>query len=98
MQTLVEFVVRIANLLEAEGRLAKHHVVNVVVVSLVFLAATVLLVAAALVLVCAAYLGLRTVMPPAWAAALMGFVLLVAGLVCAIVGRALLSRRPRRGH
>lgn len=87
MRALSEFVVRVANLAEAEGRLLRQKVVEVISATLIWLGATILLVAGVLVLFAALYQGLKTQMAPHWALAITGLLPILLGGACFVLGK-----------
>ena len=91
MRSPSEFVVRVANLAEAEGRIARRKVVEIIAAAVLWLAAAMLMVAGLLALVAALYLGLRDVIAPHWAMAFVGLLPLGFGIVCFILGRRALG-------
>jgi hypothetical protein len=93
VQTLSEFVVRLADLAEAEGRLAQRKVVQVLQIALFWWAATILAVSGILLLTAAFYFLLRVAFPQ-WATFLIvAFVPLIAGGLCAVLGRNAMKGR-----
>lgn len=66
---LGEFVVRVANLVEAEGRAARRSAVDILAVGCCWLAATLLAVASLIAMVAAAYRGMvdGLNLSPGWA-------------------------------
>lgn len=94
MKALSEFVVRVANLAEAEGRLAREKVVEVIMAAGLFLAGALLAVAGLLTFVAALYLGLRSHISPAWAMALVAIIPLAASAACVLFGKHMIKRKP----
>jgi cadmium resistance protein CadD (predicted permease) len=82
-----EFVVRVANLAEAEGRIARRKVLEVIAAAMLWLAAAILMVAGVLILVAAVYCFLRLRLPAHWALTLVALLPLGAGFTCLILGR-----------
>lgn len=78
MQFIGEFLVRVANLAEAEGRLAWDRIAKLAVAILLFALAMIIFLLAVIALSTAAFLGLLEVMHPAGALAIVGFTLLSA--------------------
>ena len=93
---LGEFVVRVANLVEAEGRAAKRGAADFLVVACAGLAATLLGVASLIMLAAAIFRGLidGLGLTPAWAYLVVAFVLGLMGLGCGMA--AAQWRRPGR--
>jgi len=87
MRALSQFVVRVANLAEAEGRLLREKSLEVIVASLMWLGATILLLAGVLSLFAALYLGLKTLMAPHWAMAIVAALPLLLGVICVLMGK-----------
>lgn len=87
-----QFVVKVANLLEAEGRIARHHVTRILQAAVVLIAAATLLVVGLVALAAAGFLGLRLLMP-AWAAlAIIALIPLALGVVGALIGKDIIER------
>jgi hypothetical protein len=96
LASLGKFIVRIADLAEAEGRLAARHIVQLGTVLVTVLAAAALGVAALLVLAYALYLTLVAAgMHPALATGLTGLLL---AIVSAGVGFAAFSLNQKPVH
>ncbi len=93
---LGQFIVKVANLAEAEGRVAKQSVFLLAAAVLVFAAAVALVLVALVLLGVAMYLGLAEVMPPGGAAALVGAILLLVGLVAAMSAGRIIHKRVSR--
>lgn len=92
MKALIDIVLRIAELAEAEGRAAKRNAVQLIAGGLVCLGAVGLLLIGAAALLGAIYLLLSQAMPPAGALTIVAFIPLFAGLIGVLAGRALLRR------
>lgn len=95
MKSIGELVVHVAELAEAEGRLAKRNIVEVLLVAIIMLAACVFLLSAALALCAAAYLGLANTMHPAAALAIVALLPLAAGAISAGIGVRIIGGRKR---
>lgn len=95
MKSVGELVVRVAELAEAEGRLAKRNVAEVLIVAVMLAAAVVLIVSACIALCAAAFLGLATTMHPAAALAIVALAPLLAGAVSARIGLGMIGGRKR---
>ncbi|MCC6143959.1 MAG: phage holin family protein [Candidatus Hydrogenedentes bacterium] len=87
MQTLSEFVVRLADLAEAEGRLAQRKTVQVIQAAVLWWAAAVLSVSGVLLLTAALYFLLRLGLSQWLSFLLIALVPLVLGGACAVMGR-----------
>ena len=83
-----DYLIAIIDLLEAEGRSAKKNVWGLVTAIAVYMLGTLLLAGAAGFLVTGLYLGLSTVLHPAWVTTICGTVLLVAGVIVLWTARA----------
>lgn len=93
MKSLAEFIIRVANLIEAEGRLAKRHAASLILAALMFLVAALMLLGMLLAIVAAVYLLLVKTLP-AWSALLIiAGLFLVLALIILIVGHATLSKK-----
>jgi len=88
-----QWIVRVADLIEAEGRLAKRGVFRLAVAILAAAAAIGLLMIGALVIAAAVYLSLRRALPADAACAVIGVGLVIVGGVCAVVAGQLGSSR-----
>jgi len=96
VKSLAEFIVRLANLAEAEGRLLRRRLVDLVGIVLAYHVAAILALAAVLMLVGAVFWALWKVMPGPAALALTAFCLLIVALLCYIVGRMKLKETRYR--
>jgi cadmium resistance protein CadD (predicted permease) len=92
LRALNQFVVKVANLLEAEGRVVRYHVTQIVQGGVMIIAAGTLVVVGLVTIAAAAFLGLRLVMPAWVALGLVGLVPLVLGVIGAMVGKDMLGR------
>ncbi len=92
MRALNQFVVKVANLVEAEGRVARVHVVRLVQGGVLFAVAGFLLAVGLLALAAAIYLGLRHVMPAWIALGLVALVPIALGGLGIVVGKGILER------
>ena len=91
-----KFIVRIADLVEAEGRLAARHLIQLGTVMAVVFAAAALGVASLLVLAAALYLALESVMHRAAAMGLTGLALVLAAGGVAFAAFSLNQQPVRR--
>lgn len=82
---LGQFVVRVADLVEAEARLARRSVFSLMVSIVAVIAAASLLLVGAFAIAAGIYLALRRALPPDAACAVIGVMLIALGLACAIV-------------
>ena len=80
LQSVSQFFVKLANLAEAEGRLARYHVVRIACALGLLVMAAVLVLAAVIAWACALYLVLRDVLHPAGALAIVAAVLLIVSV------------------
>lgn len=94
MKAISEFVVRVANLAEAEGRLVREKTVEVIAAAMLWLAGALLGVAGLLGVFFALYLGLRIVVHPALAMAVCALFPLGAAVACILLGRRALRGKP----
>jgi hypothetical protein len=92
LKPLGEFIVRVANLAEAEGRVAKRHAVRLIGAALVWAAALLFLTAGGLAICGAIFLGLSELFPVAWALAFTALLPVAAGAGCVIAGYFLIKR------
>jgi uncharacterized membrane protein (DUF485 family) len=93
---LSQYIVRIADLLEAEGRVAKEGAFRLVAAMTIITAAAMLLMLAVVVLAAAAFLGLLAAgLSPATVCLIVGLGLFVAGVVAVIVARRLGQAKRR---
>lgn len=72
LKLISELVVRIADLLEAEGRTLRQVVTRLIILAAMIAAVTALALAGVGLLLVAAYLGLSQAIGPSWAAAALG--------------------------
>jgi hypothetical protein len=94
MPKLGQFIVHLADLIEAEGRLAKQGAFRLAMAIAFIVAAALLMVAAVLTLGAAAFLGLLAAgLHPAMACLVLGLALLIVGLIGALVARSLGASR-----
>lgn len=82
-----QFVVRVVELLEAEGRAARRAVYHLAGSIAMMLAAVALILAAAGFLVTGLYFALTPALDPAAAFAVCGGLLLAGAVVCVFIGR-----------
>lgn len=92
MRSLNQLVVKVANLLEAEGRVVRHHVTKMLQGGVMIAAAATLVVVGLVTITAAVFLGLRSVMPAWLALGLVGLVPLVLGVMGAKMGKDILNR------
>ena len=95
MRSVGELIVRVADLMEAEGRVARRNIVRLIFISVILVTAAMTLVAGILSLGAAVFLGLNSVMHPGWALAIVAFALIALGLFVTIVGTALFRQEGR---
>jgi hypothetical protein len=95
VNTLIELVLRLAGLVEAEGRVAKQNAVRVALAVCIWALATILLAVALLGLATSVFLGLASVMHPAVALLIVAAMVLVVAVACGLIGRFVLKRRPQ---
>lgn len=88
----MELVLRMAGLVEAEGRVAREHIVRVAVGLLLLAVAGTVLVLSLIAMGLAAVLGLAETMHPAWALVIVSFAYALVGLGVAAWGRSSLRR------
>lgn len=93
MNTLIELVLRLAGLVEAEGRVAKENAVRVAAAVCIWVLATLLVGVGLLGFAAAIFLGLASVMHPAIAVLIVAAMVLVIAIACALVGQYVLKRR-----
>jgi hypothetical protein len=91
LRALSEFVVRVANLAEAEGRLVREKTLEMISATLLWLTAALLAVAGVLALFAALYLGLRVFIHPAFAMAIVGILPLALAGLCLMLGKRALK-------
>lgn len=89
-----QYIVRVADLAEAEGRLAARGLVRVAVVVLLGGAAVALGMVAVVMLAGALYLALAIVIPPAAALTIAAAVVLAATVAAGLMARSLYLRTP----
>ena len=94
MNTIIELILRVVDLLEAEGRNAKRHVVGVLAAVVVWLAALYFVLTGFFVVLGALFLGLNEVMHAAWALLIVSIVPLLLGVACVFIGRGMVRERP----
>ena len=95
MNTLIDLVLRLAGLVEAEGRVAKQHAIRLAIAVCIWALATILVAAGLLGVATSMFLGLASVMHPALALLIVAAAVLTIALACALVGRTVLKRRPQ---
>lgn len=86
MQTITEFIVRVADLAEAEGRLLRSTSIRLAFALGIILVATGVIVAGVVLLLGAVYLAAAAWLGPAAGAALTGALALVTGGLLAWLG------------
>jgi hypothetical protein len=94
VNTLIELVLRLAGLVEAEGRMAKQNAIRVAIAVCIWALATILVAAGLLGLATSVFLGLASVMHPALALLIVAAMVLTIATACALIGRTVLKRRP----
>jgi hypothetical protein len=92
LRSVQQFVVKVANLAEAEGRVAKYHIVNVLQATVLLVAAGTLVVVGVTALAAALFLGLNRVMPSWLALGIVALVPLMLGVAGAMVGKRIFRR------
>lgn len=85
---LSDYLIALVELLEAEGRSAKRNAFALATAIAIFMLGILLLAGAAGFLVAGLYLGLATVLHPAWVALICGGALLVTGGIVLWLARA----------
>jgi hypothetical protein len=90
VSAISKFIVRVADLVEAEGRVLRREVVTIGILLVTALGAAMTALGGAAMLVVALFLSLSPAAGPAWAATICGAVLL-----CAAGGLAWLVNRRR---
>lgn len=95
LKKLTEFSLRFVDLLEAEGRAAKHHALELAVVLALLLTSALLLALGAAALAAALFLGLQEVMHEGWALCVVASIVVVLGLTGVFFGSRL--AKSRRG-
>ncbi len=93
MKKITEFVIRVIDLLEAEGRVVKRAAVEYALAVLMWLGALLLFVAATAVLAVALYVALAQVAHRSVALVLVAAFLLLVGGACAYLGKSVLRKR-----
>lgn len=88
LRGLTDYLIALLELLEAEGRSAKRSVYALATAIGVFALGILLLAAAAGFLVTGLYLGLSTVLHPAWVTSICGVALLILGVIVLWMARA----------
>lgn len=88
IRSLSKLAVCLADLMEAEGRVARFEVLRLVKISLLYVVSCVLLLSGALILVAGLYLFLAEIMPPGFALMSLGVSVLIIS-----IGIAALTRR-----
>jgi hypothetical protein len=94
LNTIIELVLRVAGLVEAEGRVAKRTAIRVVIASCIWALATVLLAVGLILVAAAIFLALAEVMHPASALLVVALIIIAAAGACALLGRSIIQRRP----
>lgn len=94
MNTLIELVLRLAGLVEAEGRAAKQNAVRVAAAVCIWVLATILVAVGLLGMATSMFLGLAEVMHPAVALLIVAALVIGIAVACALIGRSVLRRRP----
>lgn len=89
-----KYIVKIADLAEAEGRLAARGLVRAAIVVLLGAAAVVLGTIVVVMFAGALYLAMATVIPPAWALTIAAMLVLAAAVAVALAARSLYLQRP----
>ena len=95
MNTLIELVLRLAGLVEAEGRAARRNAVRIAIAVCIWVLATILVAVALLGLATSIFLGLASVMHPALALLIVAGIVLVIAIACALIGRTVLRHRAQ---
>lgn len=91
LRGLSDYLITLLELLEAEGRSAKRNAFALATAIAIFALGILLVAGAAGFLVAGLYLGLATVLHPAWVAVICGGTLLVAGGIVLWLARARLD-------
>ena len=81
LHRLSDIVIALVELLEAEGRNAKRHAWKLATAVGIFALGIVVLAGAVGFLIAGLYLGLATVLHPAWVATICGGALLLVGVI-----------------
>lgn len=93
MRRAAEFVVRLSNLLEAEGRAAKRGVFRLIAAIALAMVACAVLLTAVLMLGLSMLTALQLVMNPATALLLVGLALLITAVVIGLIAGGLVRQR-----
>jgi hypothetical protein len=93
VNTLIELVLRLAGLVEAEGRVARQNAVRVAIAVCIWVLATILVAVGLLGLATSIFLGLASVLHPAIALLIVAAMVLVIAIACALIGRTVLRHR-----
>ncbi len=93
IKTIVELVLRVTNLLEAEGRAARAGALQFVTAGAVMLIAALLALLGIIVLGAALFIGLVETMHPAWALVIVGVVFLLLAFGAGLAGKASIQTR-----
>lgn len=93
MNTIVELVLRVAGLVEAEGRVARRAAVRIVIAGCIWALGTILMAAGLLAVALAIFLALAEVVHPAAALLVVALIVIAGAVACALGGRSLV-RRP----
>lgn len=88
LRGLSDYLIALLELLEAEGRSAKRNAFKLATAIAVFALGIFLMAGAAAFLVAGVYLGLVTVLHPAWVALICGGTLLVLGGIVLWIAQA----------
>lgn len=94
MGAIVNLLLRVTDLLEAEGRVARKAIGDIAIGVAVLTASCMLAALACLALAGAMVIGLASVMPLGWALAIVGALLALAAWAVASAGRGMV--RPGR--
>jgi hypothetical protein len=95
VNSIIDLILRLAGLVEAEGRVAKQHAVRVAIAVCIWVLATILVAVGLLGLATSMFLGLASVMHPALALLIVAAMVLAIATACALVGKTVLKRRPQ---
>ena len=87
-RSLSDDLISLLDLLEAEGRSAKRNAYALATAVAVFTLGTIIMAGSVGFLVVALYLGLTTVMSPAWVALVCGLTLLLTGVIVLWLARS----------
>jgi hypothetical protein len=88
LRSLSDYLIALLELLEAEGRSAKRNAYALATAVAVFMLGTIIVAGSVGFLVAALYLGLTTVLSPAWVALICGLTLLVTGVIVLWLARS----------